>query len=228
MGDVHTEFDSILITKKAIFILEIKNSTKDLLIDEKGDLYINDGIVKFDSKLGFEMNEKEFIIRNLLNFTSVDELEIEKLVVFTNSAIKVENKSKFVKDCFLSDLPYIIDNYNGENIYTKRNISQFSKLIKNMRFFEKHKVKEDIDKYKTSFANILSKIECFGGSEIGQTYIEKIKVYKDEINTIYNSKKIKEKETITKPKENKWIVSTILTILSGVISYFIGKTVIKK
>ena len=223
MGDFQVEFDSILITRKAIFIIEVENSVKDILIDERGDLYRNDKVVNFKFNSIEKMNEKEYMLRNLLHFTSNDELKIEKLVVFTNSAIKVENKFKNLKHCFLFDLSRIIDEYEGEKIYSKKDIFKFSKLIKKMNFSEEYKVNEEIDKYKTSFANILSKIECFGGSEIGQTHIEKIKGYKDRFNTIYDSHKIDEMKTNNKQKENKWIVATILAVLSGVLCYFIEK-----
>lgn len=222
IGNHHTEYDSIVITKKAIFIIEVKNSKRDILIDEKGDLYRNQRIVNFDSNLGVKMNDKEYIIRNLLQFTNNDDIKIEKLVVFTNSPIKVENNCKYIKHCYLSDLPHIIDEYEGEKIFTKNNIFEINKIIKEMEIFEKFKVKEDIEKYKLSFANTLAKLECFAGSDIGQIYVERIKDINDDRKELIDSKS--KAGFISQKKQNrKWLGFTIVGIISALTGFIIGK-----
>ena len=63
-GTHHTELDAVVFTKKAIFIIEVKNTGKDVYIDEKGN-YIKLGensFIKSNFVLNFPSPIKSFFI----------------------------------------------------------------------------------------------------------------------------------------------------------------------
>ena len=50
-----------------------------------------------------------------------DDMEVIRIVVFTDNRISVRNCYKGAKTCFLSQLSYIIDGYEGQEVFTEAN-----------------------------------------------------------------------------------------------------------
>lgn len=161
-----TEIDAVVITKYGIFILEIKNSTVDITIDEKGNYYriTKNGIKMLDKNIGVQCNNRKTVLERVIaksNFADILKTkEIQELVVFTNSNIKVENNYPYIKDCYLSTLPHIIDEFRGEEILSRRNMSNLAIYIQAR---EKHSeylpVEFNIENFKDDFATLLITME---------------------------------------------------------------------
>lgn len=162
-GCHHTELDAVVFTKKAIFIIEVKNTGKDVYIDEKGN-YIKLGEYSFvKSTFGEKMNEKEYLLKEELKLYGLRNPKIVTLLVFVDNKINVKNDYKFVDYAFLTNLPNIIDSYDGLNIYNMNKLRKISKkLVKNeCKHF--YSAPFNVVEYKEAFADLLSTLEDASG-----------------------------------------------------------------
>lgn len=155
-----TELDAIVFTEKAIFIVEVKNTHREIYIDEKG----NYCTVKYNNRniqnnIGVKMNEKDFLLREALKSCRNDRLNIMHIVVFTNSKIKVTNRYQYIQTCYLSDLPHIIENYQGADIYTERDFKKFNKTIAKKECEQYFSADMDIEGFKHNFASLVVKLQ---------------------------------------------------------------------
>jgi len=123
-----TELDIIVLTKKAIFVVEVKNTKQNILIDEKGNYFcLKNGEPISDKNIGEKMNDKVILLRNVLENAGVKNLNIVTLLVFTENHINVTNNYPYIRCCFKSDLPHIITSILVE-IFTPLQI--FGKWLK--------------------------------------------------------------------------------------------------
>lgn len=163
------EIDVVVATKKAIFLIEVKNSSHDMIIDSRGNYYRAKGYMDLDYNIGEKVNNKEVLLRYTLEkFQTVRKkgLNIVKLVVFANSKINVDNRYKYVEKCYLSQLPHIIDDYAGEDIYTLEELGYIERCIKNAETKELYAPVLDFDQFKLDIATALSMIEENSNTEI--------------------------------------------------------------
>ena len=156
-----TEIDILAITNSGIFIIEVKNSTKDIIIDEKGNYHriSKNGDHIFDKNIGVQMNEKEYILRNVLKKAGYDNIAIQSLVVFTNSEINVVNNYPYIKECSLNTLPHIIEEYQGLEQYAIQKIFKLMDVIVKAQSKDLWPVRMNISAYKTAFATLLVKLQ---------------------------------------------------------------------
>lgn len=157
--NIRTELDGVAITSKAIFIVEVKNTKKDIFIDEDGNYYRTGEYMRLDSNIGEKMTNKIKLLRNALESAGLPEIKIEGLVVFTNNRIEVKNHCKSLQTCFLGQLPYIIEEYKGRDIYTEENIETISLAVEEARCKECYTYDFDVNQFKIDFANILTLLE---------------------------------------------------------------------
>ena len=127
--DERTELDAIVTTPQAIFIVEVKNTGKDIFIDSKGGYYRVGKYNSFDCNIGEKMECKERLLRKALIRRGVQNPCIEKVLVFTNNQIEVANEYEALQICFLSQLCYRINSYKGENVYSENMMEQIEKAI---------------------------------------------------------------------------------------------------
>ena len=155
-----TEVDIVAITNNGIFLIEVKNSHRDIIITKQGNYKrINlNGAKVLDKNIGVQMNEKEHIMRSILKNSGIANVSIQSLVVFTNSKINVENNYPYIKTCFLSDLPHIIENYENIIYYTDNAINKITSIILKARSNDSWPVKMDIPAFKDAYAKVLAKI----------------------------------------------------------------------
>jgi len=182
-GDHKTEIDFIVITQKAIYILEVKNTQKDVKIDEAGNLIKVGYSEVFEKPLAENMNEKEYLVRSILEEAGYKNLKIISLVVFANSRINVENNYKHLEHCFLGSLPKIIDGNEDDYLYTIKNISKMAKEISFAEQKEKYVPSFDVESYKVAYAKLIAKIEDAALEQENENIIEepKIPFYKTKI-----------------------------------------------
>ena len=105
------------------------------------------------------MNEKDFLLRNALKKAKKERLNIVHIVVFSNSEIKVTNRYQYIQTCYLSDLPHIIENYQGEDIYTEKDFKKFSKEISKNECVQYFAADMDIERFKRNFAVLLIRLQ---------------------------------------------------------------------
>lgn len=160
-GDHRTELDMVVITEKAVFIIEVKNTGKDIHIDEQGNYCRKThGILASDSNIGEKMNEKEYLLRNAFEKAGIKGINIVSLVVFTNSYMQVENNYPYISVCYLSTLPHKICEYTGDLIYTEDMFNKLEFAIEMGRCYEKYPMPVNMKEFKHNFATIIAVLEC--------------------------------------------------------------------
>lgn len=159
--DHRTELDIVVITNRAVFIIEVKNTGKDIVIDKKGNYcrVLNNGEVVLDKNIGENMNEKEFLLREALKNSGIEDVPIRSLLVFTNSSINVENTYDYIQECFLSQLPHIIDNDITGLAFDDKKMIKIEQVILDAQCKESYQIELDVKKLKETFATLLATLE---------------------------------------------------------------------
>lgn len=160
--NVTTELDMVVFTKKSIFIIEVKNTKKNVFLDETGGFYRVGEYTNFDCNLKSKMDFREVLLKENLNELlnrSNKELNVVKLVVFTNNRIELHNKCDELWTCFLGQLPYIIDEFTGDEIYTEEDINEMAEGLNNAGISPKYEIEMDMNKFKCDFAELLVTLE---------------------------------------------------------------------
>lgn len=177
-GENRGELDAVVVTAKAIFLIEVKNSGHDMEIDSRGNYYRSHGYMNLDYNIGEKVNNKEFLLRDALlelSNTQQKEFNIVNLVVFANSRINVNNRFKYLETCFLSQLPHIIDDYAGEDIYLQEDMKNIEKTIKEAECKRAYPLNFDVSQFKLDFATILCILETASEPEAVSEKEEMIK-----------------------------------------------------
>ncbi len=147
-------------------MIEVKNSRRNIFIDENGDMYRCGDYTRFDSSLGEKMNGKVGLVRRTLEAAGFCNLKILSQVVFTNRNIEIQNKCRWMKHCHLARLPYIIQEFSGESLYTEANINAMCMAIQTAEHKESYSCDIDIAKFKEDFANVLTLLEEASSSRV--------------------------------------------------------------
>lgn len=156
---VRTEIDFIVFTKKAIFIIEVKNSKRDIFISDEGDYYRYGRFMRLDCNIREKMKQRESFVTRILNDAGFLRTNIVSLLVFTDNRIEVENNCKEIDTTFLSQLPYKIDRYNGWNMFTEDCIDEMVCAINNTALIGEYTFDADTDILKRDFAELMTALE---------------------------------------------------------------------
>lgn len=154
-----TEIDAIVFTNRAVFIIEVKNSSKDIFIDENGDFYRIGNSMHFDCNIADKMNEREDLLRKALERSGVENPKIFKIVTFTNNHIDVENKYHYIKVCGSNYLPVFIEKFKSDSWYNYENICTMMAAVTETRCKEAYQMSIDMNEYKYDFANLMVTLE---------------------------------------------------------------------
>ena len=65
-GDDRTELDAVVITPYGITIVEVKNTARDIFIDENGNYYRTGEFLNWDCNIVQKMNLKEDLLKRAL------------------------------------------------------------------------------------------------------------------------------------------------------------------
>lgn len=123
MGDEseHTEIDALVITEKAYFIIEIKNTRRDIYIDPMGNYFRCSLEYNWDSQIAEKMHTREYFLRKALHAVGEHNPKVVNVVVFTED-IQVNNRCRKLKTCSLNTLVSLIENYSGCDLYSQSDI----------------------------------------------------------------------------------------------------------
>lgn len=157
-----SELDIVVFTSRAAFIVEVKNTRKDVLVDEIGDYYKVGEYTIHDCNLKVKMNFRETLLREALAKTMCQrnkDMKVVNLVVFTNKDIELHNKCNDLQTCFLAQLPYIIEEYAGEDLYTAEDIEAMAEAASLANDTQEYELEMDMQKFKKDFATLLVTLE---------------------------------------------------------------------
>ena len=158
-SDARTEIDAVVITCKGVYIVEVKNTKRDIFIDEQGDYYRTGEYLRWDSNIKSKLETKEQLLRHVLEMHGIEGVPLRQVVVFTDNRIHVKNRCKAIQTCFLSQLPYIIGELLGVCEYNSEMIKMMAKTIDDARSYESYPMKVDIQKMKLDFAKVMAEFE---------------------------------------------------------------------
>lgn len=155
-----TEIDAIVFTNYAVFIIEIKNSKKNIFIDENGEFYRIGNSMHYDCNIADKMDEREAMLRMALERAGMDYLKIFKIVTFTNSRIDVENKYHYIKVCPSNYLPSFIERFTSNQRYSKENICSMMDAVTEVKCPDEYQMSIDMTEFKRDFAVLMAKLEA--------------------------------------------------------------------
>jgi len=150
-----TELDAVVITEKRIFIIEVKNTKRDIFIDENGNYYRTGKFLNWDSNILQKMDTKERLLRNALESTDLKDIKIERLLVFTNNRVRVENTCNNITTTFLPQLPYIIDRTIGCKNYTSDDMDNIRFAIDQFQNPETYELDFDVNEFKVNLIKLM-------------------------------------------------------------------------
>ncbi|MDO5331593.1 MAG: nuclease-related domain-containing protein, partial [Bacillota bacterium] len=158
-GDVRTELDAVVITPKCVTIVEVKNTSKNIFIDEEGNYYRTGEFLKWDSNIAEKMSVKEGLLKKALEAAGYGQVQIRSIVVFTNNRIEVQNKYRQIKTSFVSQLAYIIDGYRLDDTISIEEMDKLQQIIQEAECKEAYPFEFDVNQYKADFANLMATLE---------------------------------------------------------------------
>lgn len=200
-----TEIDAILFTSKAIFILEVKNTKKDIIIDENGEFYRQGNSAKHECNIAQKMDERERLLRIALSKADIKQIKIEKYVVFTSTChLDVENNCRSIKVCFAKTLPFLIERYKGSLLYNDEDICAMLKTIDEARCKEQYQMSVDMNEYKAKFAELMAKLEATDEMEDQQEDIPPEIEHKTDIPVAKDTSTVNRSKRSTKPKKKSY------------------------
>ena len=161
-GMHNTEIDFLVLKQGVATIVEVKNSRRDVYIDENGDMYKTGRYENFDSHLGAKMDFRAEIIKQLLKDAGFENMRIEKVVVFTNNRIQVQKDYRGFRVCFLSRLPHLIDDFYGTGViqFTKH-LQQMADYIQSKDLNAYYPFEMDVQEFKEAFVDAYLKIKGY-------------------------------------------------------------------
>jgi len=158
-GDLRTELDAVVITPGAITIIEVKNTAKNIFIDENGDYFRTGEFLKWDCNIAEKMTLKEELLRKALAAKGIEDVRIRSIVVFTDNRIEVQNKYSRIRTCFASQLAYIIDGFKSEKPYSDEEMEKIECTIRTAESKESYPFDFDVAQYKLDFATVTTILE---------------------------------------------------------------------
>ena len=188
-GDIRTELDAVVITPGAITIIEVKNTAKDIFIDENGDYFRTGEFLKWDCNIAEKMRLKEELLRKVLATDGIEDICIRSIVVFTDNRIEVQNKYSKLKTCFVSQLAYIIDGFKNEKPYSDEEMEKIEDTIRIAESKESYSFDFDVAQYKLDFATVMAILEEASAKEEEADYEEEEAVRVDAKNTVWDGLK---------------------------------------
>lgn len=158
-GDTRTELDAVVITSKCVTIVEVKNTSKNIFIDDEGNFYRTGECLKWDCNIAEKMSAKESLLKNVLVAAGYGHIQVRSLLVFTNNRIEVQNKYRQIRICFVNQLPFIIDKYRLDNTIGTEEMNELQEVIKKAECKEAYPFEFDVKQFKQDFANLMVKLE---------------------------------------------------------------------
>lgn len=164
-GDERTEIDDIVITHGGITIVEVKNTSKDIMIDEAGHYYRTGEFLKYDCNIAEKLDVKERLLKKVLEASGIMGVRINTVLVFTNNRIEVQNKYARVKTCFTNTLNYVIESFENASVYSDSDIERIQSAISSASASNLFPLEFDVQALKEAFATVLATLESVSCEE---------------------------------------------------------------
>lgn len=160
MGDdsERTEIDALVITEKAYFILEVKNTRRDVYIDTMGNYFRCSLDYHWDTQIAEKMHTREYFLRKALHTVGEHNPNIVNVVVFTED-IQVNNRCRKLKTCSLKTLVSLIEGYSGYDLYSMSDMKKGAAAVLQANQTEVYPTELGIQQVKLGFATVIAALE---------------------------------------------------------------------
>lgn len=160
---INTEIDDIVITAKGIYIIEVKNTSKDVKIDSVGNYYRklsgnDDSEYQLAYNMAEKMTYKEILLKEIMEESGIH-TNIYSLLVFTNSGTEIENNYPHIRHCLLGQLSHLIEDDTTAESLSNEEMQNIFNIISSKRCYENYPFEIDIHEFKSEFADILANLE---------------------------------------------------------------------
>lgn len=159
------EIDAIVFVNNGIFIVEVKNSKKNIFIDDKGGLYRIGRSMHYDGNIAEKMQERERFLRRALECTGIEDIKIYNILAFSNPYIDVENKYPYIKVCGCNYLPVYIDKFKSKYWYSAERISIMVEAVNEAMCKSSYQMSINMDEFKYDFADLIATLEGYEDTE---------------------------------------------------------------
>ncbi len=225
-GDLRTEIDALVINPNGLVIVEVKNTSKDIFIDERGDYFRTGEFLKWDCNIADKMAVKETLLKKALAAVGIDVPSIHKIVVFTDNRIQVQNKCNMIETCFVSQLSYKIDDLRNECNCSIQLMNDIKEAVEQASSKEEYPFEFDVKGFKHDFAVVMSILESASSdADIEEeTEIIEFHIPENKEETVVKDNKVEMFET-RKPRRFGNVAAIALVALAAGITAFntIGK-----
>lgn len=154
-----TEIDALVVTEKAAFIIEVKNTRRDIFIDENGQYYRTGEFLTWDSDLGAKLALREELVRRAAKKSGIDNIKVERIVVFTDNRHEVHNKCTSIRTCFLNQLTTVIDTYKAPKSMTDSEMDLLVAQMDSITSVTEYAPNFDVKQMKEDFADLVATLE---------------------------------------------------------------------
>lgn len=154
-----TELDAVVITPNGITIVEVKNTSKTIFIDEQGNYYRTGEYLKLDCNIADKMTAREEILRSTLFKAGYSNVRIQSVLVFTNPRIEIQNKYSGIKVCFIGQLNHYIEDVASSETYSEAELETMAVRITEASNRNNFTLDFDAEKFKNDFATVMATLE---------------------------------------------------------------------
>lgn len=162
----------------------MKNTAKNIFIDENGDYYRTGEYLRWDCNIAEKMNFKEEVLKKVLADDGIEDIQIKSIVVFTDNRIEVQNKYCGIRTCFVSQLAYIIDGFKRSTSMREEELEHIEGLIKEAECKEAYPLDFDVAQYKIDFATLMAILEEASAKVEEQEYKQEVVIEKKNVWTV--------------------------------------------
>ena len=186
-GERRTELDAVVVTPSVVTIVEVKNTAKNIYIDENGDFYRTGEYLRWDCNIAEKMMLKQEILKKVFVDNGIEDIQIRNIVVFTDNKIEVHNKYSGIRTCFVSQLSYIIDGFESEINMSEEEMEHIEELIKGVECKEAYPFNFDVTQYKMDFATLMEVLEKASAKVEEPEYEEEAVNEKKSVWTVFRN-----------------------------------------
>lgn len=156
--NTRSEIDFVVITPHELTIVEVKNTKRNVFISQNGSYYRTGEFNTFDCSIKEKLDIKERLLRKTLASLQQD-VRVNKLLLFTDSRIQVQNQCSEINVCFADQLSYMIGRFDDESSNEVIMMSETKEVILKAEKTTKYPIKFDLKKYKEDYASLMAYLE---------------------------------------------------------------------
>ncbi len=157
--NTRSEIDFVVITPHELTIVEVKNTKRNIYISESGAYYRTGEFNTFDCQIKEKLNIKEQLLRKALGNDLSKNIQINKILLFTDSRIQVQNQCTEVNVCFADQLSLMIGYFDNASLNESVKMNDIKEAILKAEQKTKYPINFDLEKYKEEYAYLLSCLE---------------------------------------------------------------------